>query len=48
MLRYLIREAGFTPQQRDILYQPVHRADSLSADVKESVPLRELTVMIAD
>ena len=48
MLRYLIREAGFTPQQRDILYQPVHRAESLQADVQESAPLRELTVMIAD
>ena len=48
MLRYLIREAGFTPQQRDILYQPVHRPESLSADAKESAPLRELTVAIAD
>src|SRR5580765_6467773 len=47
MLRYLISEAGFTPQQRDILYQPVQRAESLQADVKESAPLRELTVMIA-
>jgi cyclic dehypoxanthinyl futalosine synthase len=25
MLRYLIREAGFIPQQRDILYRPVFR-----------------------
>jgi cyclic dehypoxanthinyl futalosine synthase len=25
MLRYLIKEAGFIPQQRDILYQPVNR-----------------------
>src|SRR6188474_283610 len=48
MLRYLIREAGFTPQQRDILYVPVHREESLQGDAKESVPLRELTVMIAD
>jgi len=48
MLRYLIREAGFTPQQRDILYEPVHREESLQGDAKESVPLRELTVMIAD
>ncbi|MEP6921351.1 MAG: cyclic dehypoxanthinyl futalosine synthase [bacterium] len=47
-LRYLIREAGFTPQQRDILYQSVHRDESLQGDFKESVPLRELTVMIAD
>jgi cyclic dehypoxanthinyl futalosine synthase len=27
MLQFLIREAGFTPQQRDILYQHVHRGD---------------------
>ena len=27
MLQFLIREAGFIPQQRDILYQHVHRAD---------------------
>jgi len=47
-LRYLIREAGFTPQQRDILYQPVHRDESVRKDVKESAALRELTVMIAD
>jgi len=25
MLRYLISEAGFVPQQRDILYEPVER-----------------------
>jgi hypothetical protein len=25
MLRYLIKEAGFIPQQRDILYEPVNR-----------------------
>lgn len=47
-LRYLIREAGFIPQQRDILYQPVHRDESLEGDVNESVPLRELSVTIAD
>ncbi len=48
MLRYLIREAGFIPQQRDILYRHVHRDESLQADASESMPLRELTVMIAD
>ncbi|HLA12532.1 MAG TPA: cyclic dehypoxanthinyl futalosine synthase [Pyrinomonadaceae bacterium] len=32
MLRYLIREAGFKPQQRDILYRPVHREESLRYD----------------
>ncbi len=48
MLRYLIREAGFIPQQRDILYRHVNREESLKADASESMPLRELTVMIAD
>jgi len=48
MLRYLIREAGFTPQQRDILYARVNRDESLQTDASDSAPLRELTVMIAD
>src|SRR4026207_2172448 len=48
MLRYLIREAGFTPQQRDILYVPVHREESVLGDAKEPPPLNELSVMIAD
>ena len=48
MLRFLIREAGFTPQQRDILYRHVHREESASADAKQSTPLGELTVAIAD
>lgn len=48
MLRYLIREAGFIPQQRDILYRHVHREESLQADASDSIPLRELSVMIAD
>lgn len=49
MLRYLIREAGFIPQQRDILYQPVNRADLTPAiDATESMPLRELSVAWAD
>ena len=48
MLRYLIREAGFIPQQRDILYRHVNRDESLRADAREPMPLRELTVMIAD
>lgn len=48
MLRYLIREAGFIPQQRDILYVPVHRDQPASDGVSESTPLQELTVMIAD
>lgn len=48
MLRYLIREAGFTPQQRDILYRHVHREDAARADASDSAPLRELTVLMAD
>ncbi len=48
MLRHLISEAGFKPQQRDILYQHVTRAESKTLDVKQSLSLRELTVAIAD
>lgn len=48
MLRYLIREAGFTPQQRDILYRHVHRDEAAKADASDSTPLRELTVLMAD
>jgi hypothetical protein len=48
MLRYLIREAGFTPQQRDILYRHVNRDESPQLDAKESLPLRELSVLMAD
>lgn len=48
MLRYLIREAGFIPQQRDILYRHVTRSEAAGGDASESTPLRELTVAIAD
>jgi cyclic dehypoxanthinyl futalosine synthase len=48
MLRYLIREAGFLPQQRDILYRHVNRHQSASDDVSQSAPLGELTVAIGD
>jgi cyclic dehypoxanthinyl futalosine synthase len=48
MLRYLIREAGFIPQQRDILYARVHRKESLAGDASQSTRLGELTVAIAD
>jgi cyclic dehypoxanthinyl futalosine synthase len=48
MLRYLIREAGFTPQQRDILYRHVNREESAKRDDSESAPLRELSVLMAD
>ncbi|HKS29760.1 MAG TPA: cyclic dehypoxanthinyl futalosine synthase [Pyrinomonadaceae bacterium] len=48
MLRYLIREAGFTPQQRDILYRHVNREESARGDASDSASLRELSVLIAD
>ena len=48
MLRYLIREAGFIPQQRDILYRHVHRVATTSDDLPLSTPLTELSVAIAD
>jgi cyclic dehypoxanthinyl futalosine synthase len=48
MLRYLIREAGFTPQQRDILYRHVHRDEAARQDASDSASLRELTVAFAD
>jgi cyclic dehypoxanthinyl futalosine synthase len=48
MLRYLIREAGFHPQQRDILYNYINREQPTDIDAKESMPLRELTVLMAD
>src|SRR5918999_2523249 len=48
MLRHLIREAGFTPQQRDILYAHVNREESARADASDSATLRELTIAFAD
>jgi cyclic dehypoxanthinyl futalosine synthase len=48
MLRYLIREAGFQPQQRDILYRHVNREESTEQDASDSAKLRELTVAFAD
>src|SRR5215213_4327568 len=48
MLRYLVREAGFRPQQRDILYRHVNREESARADATDSATLRELTVAFAD
>jgi cyclic dehypoxanthinyl futalosine synthase len=48
MLRYLIREAGFSPQQRDILYRHINREESARADASDSATLRELTVAFAD
>jgi hypothetical protein len=48
MLRYLIREAGFIPQQRDILYARVNREEARASDLSQSTPFGELTVAIAD
>ena len=48
MLRYLIREAGFEPRQRDILYRHVQRQQPSDIDQKESAALSELSVAIAD
>ena len=47
MLQFLIREAGFIPQQRDILYQHVHRP--LQSET-ELIPtdLREASTSIAE
>ncbi len=47
-LRYQISEAGFVPQQRDILYNQVSRMDVEILDVKDSMPLNELSVAFAD
>ena len=47
-LRYQIREAGFTPQQRDILYNYVHREGAGRLDTSKSTPLRQLSVAFAD
>ena len=47
-LRYQIREAGFTPQQRDILYNYIYRDDIYDLDKKKSTPLKQLSVAFAD
>src|SRR5919199_1306394 len=47
LLRYLISEAGFTPQQRDILYRHVNREQSTAGDEGGSAGLRELSVAFA-
>jgi len=47
-LRYQIREAGFTPQQRDILYNYVNREEHESLDSSDSMKLKELSVAFAD
>jgi cyclic dehypoxanthinyl futalosine synthase len=47
-LRYQISEAGFTPQQRDILYEYVNRENVQTLDARESMPLKQLSVAFAD
>ncbi|MEQ1763664.1 MAG: cyclic dehypoxanthinyl futalosine synthase [Pyrinomonadaceae bacterium] len=47
-LRYQISEAGFTPQQRDILYNYINREDSADLDARRSMPLKQLSVAFAD
>mgnify|MGYP001610422871 CR=1 FL=1 len=48
VLRYQIREAGFVPQQRDILYRYINRDGIADFDTKKSVPLKKLSVAFAD
>jgi cyclic dehypoxanthinyl futalosine synthase len=47
-LRYQIREAGFIPQQRDILYRSVDREGVDDTDQNKSLPLKQLSVAFAD
>jgi len=47
-LRYQIREAGYRPQQRDILYNYVDREGIDDIDKSDSTPLQKLTVAFAD
>jgi cyclic dehypoxanthinyl futalosine synthase len=47
-LRYQIREAGYRPQQRDILYNYVDREGVESLDGTGSAPLQKLSVAFAD
>jgi len=46
-LRYQIREAGYRPQQRDILYNYIDR-DIDNLDTSDSMKLKELSVAFAD
>ena len=47
-LRYQIREAGYRPQQRDILYNYINRDGVDSLDASDSMPLGKLSVAFAD
>ncbi|MCW5956052.1 MAG: dehypoxanthine futalosine cyclase [Pyrinomonadaceae bacterium] len=47
-LRYQISEAGYRPQQRDILYNYVNRENAEDLDTRNSMPLKQLSVAFAD
>ncbi len=47
-LRYQITEAGFRPQQRDILYRYINRENVETLDERKSIPLKKLSVAFAD
>jgi cyclic dehypoxanthinyl futalosine synthase len=47
-LRYQIREAGYRPQQRDILYNFVDREEIETVDKSDSLGLKDLSVAFAD
>lgn len=47
-LRYQISEAGFKPQQRDILYNYIDRETKENLDERNSMPLKQLSVAFAD
>jgi cyclic dehypoxanthinyl futalosine synthase len=47
-LRYQISEAGFIPQQRDILYNYIQRENIDALDARKSMPLKQLSVAFAD
>ena len=47
-LRYQIREAGYLPQQRDILYNYFDRPGVDELDSSTSMPLKKLSVAFAD
>jgi cyclic dehypoxanthinyl futalosine synthase len=47
-LRYQISEAGFIPQQRDILYNYINRENVEKLDERGSMPLKKLSVAFAD
>jgi cyclic dehypoxanthinyl futalosine synthase len=47
-LRYQILEAGFRPQQRDILYNYINRDGIDDLDQKQSMPLKKISVAFAD